>query len=414
MSKASQMIKTSIPIFSATNLGSHLIIGGGGGGKRFGIPNSVQTLEMDSLKEIDSLDSSDNIYFYLKSFKDETSFVAICETEVAYYAVDPIGKLKKTSSQEFKEILKPESIKKDDEFIFSELCELTSSENITERLIVLVTDQNILVVLNKKLENVFQLDLKDQVTGCSFIESLKSVFVGFQSGKIMIFNLSSLEFTQSITKDTIANLSLNSYNNLFKGDFSNLRKSIFFSISTQKEEENMIIGLFTFRNRKSRIVFIRNSLDQPIFNFKELGDFQLSCYNYFPREQILILGTAEGELKIYKVETESKSVSFVKTIKSHEMPVRVILVKDLLPSKSKNSISSETKKKDSDKVEKTIEASYLEKYNKLGIWSFGVDYVCSMKVLDLNIKSKSLFTNMYFLVFIVFVLSVGFMMFNSK
>lgn len=407
MKSKAPSIKTSIPIFAATNLGGHLIIGGGGGGKQFGIPNSLISLEMDSLQQLDLLDTSDLIFSHLESFRNEPIFVAICESEIAIFSVDPSGKLSRTKRKALENLAK--SKVKGDEIVHGRLCEF--GREGSQRLIALTTEHNRLIVLDKDLQNVFELDLKEALSETSFLRDAASLVVGFKSGKIMMFNLRTLEFNQSITRDTVDASSKTVHENLFKGDFARVMKSQFFECRVDEQATSVTVGVLNFRNRKSRLVFVAEAQGQSQLRYRELGEIQVSCLDFFEREQVLVVGTSEGEVRVYRLDPGAGRVSILKTMKCHDLPVRKVILKDLMPKASGKQVCSKTAETGNSGKKATIKAEgFLKKFNKLGIWSFGIDYVCRVSVFDLNLRPKPLWTRVELWAVAVLLFSVLYML----
>lgn len=400
MSTAKCSVKTSIPIFGATNAGLHLVIAGGGGGKQFGIPNAIKCLEMDSLKELDSLDTGDSIYFYLRVCSSTSKLVAICESEISFFSLDSFGKLNRDSETPILEILDKDS-NKNDEFIMGQLFQFKEKAASPKQRLVLITEFKCLVVLDLGLKNLFQLRLNDLVSGMGLLESTKSVYLSFKNGRGMVFSLESLKFTQAISADSLSGPPKSVYSDFLKGEFSRILKSSFFEYTTQDEEgknSRHLCGIFTFRNRKSRILFISEVDSEPSLKFQDLGEFQLAALDYYEQGGVLIIGTAEGHLRLYRLDLPGRSARLFKILKPHHLPIRKVISKSLLPPVPEKKVSSKKTNKDLQKKEKAI-----SRCDDFVVWSFSVDYSVSIKVVNLqkNRGSLSMFSVTLVLIFLL-------------
>jgi hypothetical protein len=312
-----------------------------------------------------------------------------------------MGKLKKTREVHVKDILQKDSDPKD-EVILGEFLELNQNED----LVFLITESHNLVILDGDLKNIFQLDLKDPLAGCSFLKSCNSMYLSFKNGKAMVFNLSSLKFTQIISKETVPETSALVFKNFLNGDFSRVLKSMFFECSYQNEEDSlltMLVGVFTFRNRKTRILFISDLLESPSLQFKELGEFQSATCEFHQNTRTLLLGTAEGDIRVYRIRPSSREALLIRKFKPHMLPIRSIICKDLLPGNFKKKISTKDDPKLGEELHKTRE---LERFKELVVWSFSVDYSVSMTSVDLNTTPTPFYLHIRVLGLLVFVLSL--------
>ena len=410
--------KVSIPIFGGTSLGSFLLICGGGGGKQFGLPNSIQTLNFENFEQISSIDTDDCIFSTINTFTDEMKILASCEWKVSIYLINEAGKLKLAKERILAPFLKEETVeeekeldlqkskkrrrKRPDELLYCELCEIIQKDSV-ERFVLIGTEKQKLLLLNEALDMVFLINMQEGFIGISWLPHFKVALITLQSGKIVVFDVQSKKFVNEIC------LTNKTYSSLFAGKFSRPSKTLFFStffvnpdLKPYEENSKVLVGLFTFRNRKSRIVFIENLTEDPIISFQELGDIQVSCFQYNPQRRALFIGTAEGTIIVNSLDRFEKKLKILKKIKSHELPIRALIVKNLdLPQK-------EVSKQNDFNVK-----DFLDIKGKLYLWSLGLDYNCQVHEINLAKVGMVHLLKKNFLMVMVFLLAVIFYCFYT-
>ena len=300
--------KLSMPVFGAKRLGTYFVLSGGGGGKKFGLPNTLQTMQMANLETVGELDTEDQIFSGVLPIPGTRAFFSWSEKNVGVFEVGPKGKLsvrkevtlvdlfearkqgKIQGNEKDKESPgeKQNNAKKEDEEVNTKsdadrkkklaleenlewvLCAIYKSKRppskeittnlrkeLKERRKLRVflgsTENGILMMLSNSLNLIFELDLKEPVLTLSWAPNLRLAVIYLKSGGILFFNVKQQRFVHKISpsdrKDNVSG-----YSDQFNQIKSKVKKAIILpyprilarTISESDSEPDLSRGILIF------------------------------------------------------------------------------------------------------------------------------------------------------------------------
>lgn len=285
--------ETEFPIFDAILQKDLIIISGGGGGQKFGIPNTISLFHALTFDKKYSIDTNEDLIEKLFSCSELDTIIGISENQVSLFEI--------TTKNELKLIDKKTIFEKASTGGFVskliDMC-LIIFDHETSKLITFSLE-------NKKLKEVFSTHLDEKIHAIQK-SSDKNVIYCIFADKVLAFNLETRKFVERafVFPETLT------------------------KISTFYESTTGALGILDFKNMGIRLTYLK-----PNENNKLLLSSAKS--QSFPGHQAVCSGTAGGFLAIGTVEgailffwrEDDDHFRHFSTILAHQMPVRSLILK---------------------------------------------------------------------------------------
>lgn len=369
--------KLSMPVFGAKRMGTHLILSGGGGGKQFGLPNSIKSLKMADLETVNDFDTEDKIFSGVLPITGTDTFFSWSEKTVGVFQLGNKGDITLRKEVNLKNLLsqennnsnqenqdsgsnetKNESEKKfeSEENLEWALCEIYSSKfpptkqlgpNIRKELrdrrisrsFLGITENGVLIQLDDSLKSTFQLDLNEPILSLTWANNLNLAVIIKKNGSILFFDPVKQKFVKKLDTKNPESDSSGYSTQLLKAN-SKIKKAIVLSYprvlarTATESDPNLskaLLIFLTLMNKKTFCVLLKDPLDpNQGSSWVDLGNLRVSTAKFMGTLGIIVTATGSGDLNIYETGPGVQGVLRpIKTITAHNMPVPVLLAVNL-------------------------------------------------------------------------------------
>lgn len=340
--------ETDFPIFSACEYKNLVFLSGGGGGKKFGVKNQLETRNRMGFKSLNTQIFKETLIEGLYALENLDCLIAYSDTKIFFYEILPDSKI---------------LLKKEMEFKISDFSDFIKVYAFDKYLIIYDNNKFFRIYeiqKNKDLVEIFSIEINKTIMGFYAIPNIKTkeIFVIFKK-EILIFSLKEKKFINNILKN---------YNFLRTTFFIQISKDNFLLIGTNRDKTELV---FIKKDQKNNF---------QIKKIKNILNCQISTFSL--KKSILAISTIEGLIKIYEIKNNEENLLI--NSKLHNLPVKSILLREMPYPKKKD--------------DKNITVS-----------TFGLDYkIKTFEFSPEHIHERNRFKMMKFMV--VFILLFAFLM----
>lgn len=292
MSKLNEA-NTEFPIFDAVLFKDLIIVAGGGGGQKFGIPNWIATYSALTFEKRKALDTKDIIYEKLHAHLETDSIIGISESKLTVFEITT----------------KNDIVQNHTKAIFdSPVNSKIVSCLVGNNLFITSADIKKMVIYAVEEHSVFQkfsVGLDDNLLAIERSAKKEIVFCVFSS-KVLSFNTETMKFVAESYK-------VESGLTKALGFFSQLDNVL--GVVTNGRDGAGLMSLVPMEGSDTRLgaVGSQSLSKNAVTCCQTLGGF-------------LAVGTVEGEIIVYWQQNDGRFKQFTK-IHAHQMPIKALTVK---------------------------------------------------------------------------------------
>lgn len=292
MSKLNEA-NTEFPIFDAVLFKDLIVVAGGGGGQKFGIPNWIATYSALTFAKKKQLDTKDVIYERLHAHLETDSIVALSESKLTVFEVTT----------------KDEIVQNDTKAIFdAPVNSKIVSCLVGNNLFVSSADVKKLVIYVVEEHSVFQsfsVGLDDNLLAIERSGKKDVVFCVFAS-KVLAFNTGTMKFVaESYKIEPVLTRAL--------GFFSQLDNVL--GVVTNGKDGAGLMSFVPMEGSDTRLGAVGSQTlsKNAVTCCQTLGGF-------------LAVGTVEGEIIVFWQQNDGRFKRFHQIL-AHQMPIKALTVK---------------------------------------------------------------------------------------